>query len=266
MLKPLLASTTPRLCLVMCLVGPSGLVAVGPLRAGEPRPEAAATTAAAAAPAPAHRDVKFHKIKANRILFLGNSITLHGPAPAIGWLGNWGMAASTQDRDYVHLVLKAIAQTAGQEPQSLVANLARFEREYATYDLDSGLKRELAFQADLVILAIGENVPALTSEQARTTFQTSLTKLLRKLKDNGDPVIVVRTCFWPDRTKDAILEHACKAVGGIFVDASALGKDAANYARSERQFTHAGVAAHPGDRGMQALADALLKALRDSGK
>ena len=43
-----------------------------------------------------------------RYLFLGNSITLHGPAENIGWKGNWGMAASSADKDYVHLLLARI--------------------------------------------------------------------------------------------------------------------------------------------------------------
>ncbi len=209
----------------------------------------------------AEQDLMFHTIKVNKVLLLGNSITLHGPAPAIGWHGNWGMAASAKDKDYAHLVLKAIAKTAGRQPQSMVANLATFERQFATYDFDSGLKRELAFKPDLVILAIGENVPALTSEQQQAAFKTSMTKLLAKLKNNSDPVIVVRSCFWQNPTTDRILKQACKTVSGIYVDAGVLGKDEANYARSERKFTHDGVAAHPGDRGMQAIADAILKSL-----
>ena len=38
--------------------------------------------------------------KGPRVLFVGNSITLHGPRPQIGWTNNWGMAASARDKDY----------------------------------------------------------------------------------------------------------------------------------------------------------------------
>jgi len=224
-----------------------------------------ALAADAAPPSNGGRDVMFHKVKANRILFLGNSITLHGPAPAIGWQGNWGMAASSSDRDYVHLVVKAISRTAGRDPESLVANIASFERQHATYDIDRELEKQLAFKPDLVIVAIGENVPALASEQATSTFRAGMTRLLKRFKENGNPTLVVRTCFWQDQAKDSILKQACEEVGGVLVDCRALGKDEANIARSERRFAHGGVAGHPGDKGMQAIADAILEALRQVG-
>ena len=75
-------------------------------------------------------------------------------------------------------------------------------------------------------------------------------------------MIVVRSCFWPDAAKDAALRQACAEVGGIFVDIGPLGRDEANFARSERQFSDAGVAVHPGDKGMKAIADAILAALK----
>ena len=239
---------------------------VGALRTGRAEEAPKANPAAgedSAAPSNADRDVIFRGIKANRILFLGNSITLHGPAPAIGWLGNWGMAASTKDNDYVHLVLKAISTTAEKEPASVIASLGDFERQFETYDIDLRLEKELAFKADLVILAIGENVSPLTSEQAKAAFKANVTKLLKRLKEISDPVVVVRSCFWHDRIKDTLMKQACEEVGGIFVEGGVLGEDETNYARSEREFSHAGVAAHPGDKGMHALADAILKALRD---
>jgi hypothetical protein len=71
----------------------------------------------------------------------------------------------------------------------------------------------------------------------------------------------VRSCFWADAAKDEALRGACAAVDGISVDISALGKNEKNFARSERPFKHAGVANHPGDQGMAAIAVALMKAL-----
>jgi hypothetical protein len=227
---------------------------------------AAALAAGAAPRTNADGDATFHKVKANRILFLGNSITLHGPAPAIGWEGNWGMAASAPDRDYVHLVVKAIARATGREPETLVANIASFERQFETYDIDAELKKELAFQPDLVIVAIGDNVPALTSDQARSGFRASLTRLLKRLKAKGRPTIVVKTCFWADPTKDAILGQACQEVGGAIVDGSTHGKVEVNLARSERAFSNGAVGGHPGDRGMQVIADSILEALRKVGQ
>jgi hypothetical protein len=78
--------------------------------------------------------------------------------------------------------------------------------------------------------------------------------------------LIVRSCFWPDKTKDEILQQACAAAGGTFVDIRALGRDESNDARSERKIEHAGVAAHPGDKGMKAIADAILNALKTAGK
>ena len=64
-----------------------------------------------------------------------------------------------------------------------------------------------------------------------------------------------------------MLRQACQEVNGIWVNAGELGRDATNAARSERSFAHDGVAGHPGDKGMKALADAMVQAiLSHSGK
>jgi len=198
----------------------------------------------------------------HKILFLGNSITLHGPKADIGWTGNWGMAASSEDKDYVHLVASALAQQAGSAPQILVRNIADFERGYATYDVDNQLKDSFAFDPDLVILAIGENVPALGSEEAKAAFKAGVMNILRCALAKRHPLVLVRSSFWADAAKDQALSQACEEAGGLFVDAGLLGRDAANAARSERSFTHDGVAAHPGDKGMKALADAIVQAIQ----
>jgi alpha-galactosidase len=90
--------------------------------------------------------------------------------------------------------------------------------------------------------------------------------LLTLLKRDGRAALCVRSCFWADATKDATLKEACAAAGGVFVDISALAKDERNYARSERKIAHEGVARHPGDQGMRAIADAITAALAQPAK
>lgn len=198
-----------------------------------------------------------------RILFLGNSITLHGPRTEIGWTNNWGMAASAQDKDYVHILARAVATHTKTAPSVMVENVADFERHYETYDL-AKLKKDIDFKASIVIVAIGENVPAIASEEAKTKFKASVLKLLKALKGSNNPTIIVRSSFWQNKTKDEILQQACQEAGGVFVDISNLSKDESHFARSERSYAHSGVAAHPGDKGMQAIADALLAALKNA--
>ena len=210
-------------------------------------------------PVTAEPEVKPSAIR--RILFLGNSITLHGPSAEIGWSGNWGMAASAEDKDYVHLVTRALAQHTGSAPQIMVRNIADFERNFATYDVDLHMKDLFGFDPDLVVLAIGENVPALGSEEAKAQFKAGVMNLLRCALAKRHPLVVVRSCFWEDAAKDQALRQACQEAGAIFVNAGPLGREAANAARSERSFAHAGVAGHPGDQGMKALADAIVQAV-----
>jgi len=199
-----------------------------------------------------------------KILFLGNSITLHGPKKDIGWTGNWGMAASAADKDYVHLVTKALVKKDGTAPATMVRNIASFERQYGTYDISALVKETSAFNPDLIVVAIGENVPALKDAAGKTEFAAKTAALLKAIEGANHPLIVVRSCFWANGPKDEALKTACKDVGGIYLDIGALGKDQKNFARSEREFKHQGVANHPGDKGMQAIADAIIGAVRQA--
>jgi len=199
-----------------------------------------------------------------KILFLGNSITKHGPKSDIDWSGNWGMAASAEAKDYVHLVVDAVARKDGERPGVMVKNIADFERSYADYDFAAKQREAIEFKPDLIVLAIGENVSALKDEAGKAAFQASVMKLLTALKGDRDPLVLVRSGFWANAEKDAALRAACAGVGGTFVDIGLLGKDEANYARSERDFKHAGVANHPGDKGMAAIAAAIVKAWETS--
>lgn len=204
-------------------------------------------------------------LAASKVLFLGNSITLHGPAPSIGWTGNWGMAASAEDKDYVHLVTADITKSTGVKPQTMVRNIADFERGHEKFDIAGEYKAELAFGADLIVVAIGENVPDLATDEARLAYATAFAKLLSELKKNGNPVIFVRSSFWANGVKDDIMRKASADAGVTFIDISKLGGDKSNSASSERKIEHAGVAGHPGDKGMREIANAIFASIQQKG-
>lgn len=69
------------------------------------------------------------KNSGKKLLFLGNSITRHSPAPQIGWNGDWGMAASSREKDYVHQTMKKV-RTVAPDASFLVAQIALWEREF----------------------------------------------------------------------------------------------------------------------------------------
>ena len=211
-------------------------------------------------------ELKVGNLRVAKILFLGNSITVHGPAPAIGWTGDWGMAASAREKDYVHQLLARISRAAGGTPKVMIRNIADFERKLAGFNIREALKEELAFEADVVIIAIGENAASPKTDEARKQFSDAVGNLLDQLRQHGHPKIFVRSQFWPDAEKDRLLKKASDDAGGIFVDLGKLGLDPANSARSERSIEHAGVAGHPGDRGMAAIADELWRAMKQAGE
>ena len=211
---------------------------------------------------------KIGGLRVGKVLFLGNSITLHGPKPDIGWTGNWGMAASAAERDYAHLLVAQIAKTAGVAPQMMVKNIADFERGYETFDVAAGLKAEMDFGADVVVVAIGENVEEPVSDHAKAKFAVAFSRLLAGIAGGGKATVFVRGSFWQSPAKDKIMRDASTVAGATFVEISALGRDPSNAASAERKIEHAGVAGHPGDKGMRAIADALFASIekRASGE
>ena len=45
-----------------------------------------------------------------KILFAGNSMAWHAPKDDIGWSGDWGMAASKRENDYVHQTMRFVRE------------------------------------------------------------------------------------------------------------------------------------------------------------
>ena len=67
-------------------------------------------------------------IKTQRVLILGNSITRHGVLEKIGWTTDWGMAASAQEKDFVHLIAHDLEELSGQKCELKIGNIGGWHR------------------------------------------------------------------------------------------------------------------------------------------
>jgi lysophospholipase L1-like esterase len=209
-------------------------------------------------------EIRLGNMKAERILFLGNSITACPP----NW---WGLSASTAAKDYAHLLVGAIdAKTGGSlttipttapitNPdgsvdfgKSNVINIADvFERGYASYNA-AKLSKQLAWKADIVVLQFGENIPPAAFNA--DIFKNSLKTLLADLKASSNPhIFMPGYILGANATIDEMKRNICAEdpTHRVFVDLSSVGKDPSNM----------GAHGHPGDKGMALIAETLFKAI-----
>ncbi|MBS1506488.1 MAG: SGNH/GDSL hydrolase family protein [Bacteroidetes bacterium] len=189
--------------------------------------------------------------KTLRILILGNSITHHGPSAAVGWSGDWGMAASSAETDFVH-VLKA--KLTKQYPSITLdyreRNIADWERDFATdFKKDNVTNELLQFKPDLLIIRLGENVKE--DYALKNNYAAALKKLIGDFSTVKTHVIITGN-FWPNAKKDSIQTKVAIDNGYEFVSLSDLAADGKNQATG--LFPDGGVAAHPSDFGMNNIA------------
>ncbi len=191
-----------------------------------------------------------------KILYLGNSITLHSPNAEIGWSGNWGMAASAEAKDYVHR-LNAMLEETGETVDFRLRNIADFERAPDTYNF-AELDDLRAFEPDVLVLRISENTPA----GKLAAFGEAYERLIRYFTENGSVTVYAAAPFWRNDTAEELIRKAAEVTGAHFITLSHL-HDTAYQAIG--QFEHAGVAGHPSDFGMQKIAEAIFAAIRENG-
>lgn len=196
------------------------------------------------------------------ILVYGNSITLHEPAPQIGWNNNWGMAASAPEKDYAHLVIAGMEAFRRQKAIFRIRNLYLLERNYREYDVAANLKEDIALRPDYIVIALGENVPVFANTEDEKAYRDKLVVLAKAFQQSEKkPVIVFRSPFWNNPLKSRLTKEAADMCGARFVEAGKLGDDDANKAIG--LFEHQGVAGHPGDLGMKRLAEMILAVLQE---
>lgn len=192
------------------------------------------------------------------ILVLGDSISRHGPSEALGWTGDWGMAASAREKDWPHLLQARIAEHQhGKSPELIVqaAGGGRLRDHLARIDAIT------AQHAPLIVVQMGENenTPELVAG-----FEQDYDALVTALRTANPTSRIVCCGVWGgSASKDAIIRRVCAKHDAWFAGIIEAWADPANRAKADGRWTHAGVNWHPGDRGMQAYANAIWRVLSE---
>ena len=186
-----------------------------------------------------------------RFLFVGNDITVSPVNSVIGWDRSCGMAASCEEKDYVHIVMDRVRELFPGSVYEAV-NVSEYEKNYLFYDLTE-LEPYRDFEADVIIVRLLENVDR--EAYVRDNFGKHYERIINYLNKRG-AIILCTGSFWKNDEGDEIVKRISVRNGYTYVPLSSL--DAPEY-RADGQFADKWVAAHPSDKGMRAIADLLIE-------
>ena len=201
------------------------------------------------------RSVRFEgKAGGKRVLIIGNSITWHAPKEDIGWSGDWGMAASSRDTDFVHRLGSMLSEKYG-EIDLCIAQLAAWERGYEEGRpfLDRMYDTARDFAAELVVVRIGENMPRGSAPACKPYFDD----MIKYFCTNPNARVVLSDDFWHNDARDEMIREIAQENGYAFCKLSDLEEDPKTMALEE--FEHRGVSLHPSDYGMEQIARRLFE-------
>ena len=188
-----------------------------------------------------------------RIMFVGNSITWHRPAPDIGWYGDWGMAATSRENDFVHLCMKMINE---KYPNAYfcVVQAADWERGYNECKMEEIFAEAGKFNPDVIITRLSENIQVDYLEN--NPLVPAMEKFHEFLSGEGEAKLIVTSNVFNNKLKDVYLKEYTEKAGVEYVYLNDYMKDKENLAN---EYEHEGVRIHPGDKGMKFIADRIME-------
>lgn len=196
-----------------------------------------------------------------KVAIFGNSLTSNK--------GGIGMAASDQYHDWYYLTSQYLKK---QNPDVTIndrLNVSTWEQAEMSADrqriFDDTIKPQLSADTDLVILQLGDNV---NTAARQATIEQDAKTLIQDIKQVAPHAQIYWLASWfGNQELIAKFHDACLATGATHIDISDLNvKDNQSSIGAMRtgldgstwQVVIPGEAAHPGDKGMQAIADRLI--------
>lgn len=199
-----------------------------------------------------------------RYLAIGNSITLH--AKSDYWFSECGMAASSDSRDYFHLIATEIGKK-----KSVFATAVNFSTwEMNSHDRSQTISQIdlfLDIELDLITIQLGENITDWS--MLDTDFSTLIDYIVKKCPNTE---IVIIGNFWRNNEVESIKVACAVAKNRKYISLSDLwdkkeyqcgigtvvfGDDGISH-----PVTHGGVAIHPGDFGHFVYYERILKVIK----
>ena len=193
-------------------------------------------------------------------LFLGNSLTYCGVAAEEPDKTKRGLTSTSVDKDYVHVLVKMIAEEHHVNIRYSILNIAQFERTFTKQSFEMG---KLAFaenkQPDFLFVQIGENVSQddVTDPKKYEDEYIKLLSLFPKSKR------IITIPFWPNKIMEYATTNIAIKSHSYLVDISHLGDgtDPMNFSSSYKDYKKPGVGLHPGDYGMANIARCIYAVL-----
>ena len=190
-------------------------------------------------------------------MFLGNSITYHEPKEEIGWYGSWGMAASSKESDYVHMVLRELQRIYKSVAVCIVQGSV-WEMNYKNCDFDKNFSQAKDFKPHILISSLSANISDAAFE--KNTYKINLKKLHKYLSADDIKIIQLSSYFGSAAKNEAIKEYCEEEMAG-FVFVSDILQNEEN--RAIGLFEHEGVQVHPGDEGMKLIAERIMEYIKE---
>lgn len=185
-----------------------------------------------------------------RVLILGNSILKHGPNNEIGWNYDWGMAATSPDKDFLHVYNKLMQTSNKYNYVDIYSkNIASWENDFS-YNLNEYVDIS-TLTYDILIVRLGENVT--------NTFEyyNALHTMINFFKTQNTKVILTGI-IWENSIKENIHRQLSLDYGYDYISFEDFRNDSQNF--SWNMFNNGAVSAHPSNQGMQNIAELLFNA------
>ncbi len=197
---------------------------------------------------------------------LGNSVTCNEIEPGLWW-GNWGMAASSESKDYVHLVSAWLGGQSARPVTTTVLDLKKWEVAQVRDSLLPDYEQYFNEHTDLVTIQTGENITSF-----KETLGADYANLVKRIKEKAPnaQVLMLGETLWPSEDIESAKRAACSAYGVTFVEMtdflngyeglykSALGVEVSGADGGRYAIQNEVVAAHPNDEGMACIAQRVI--------